>query len=107
MRGRPPDFRNNFINNQTHVRQQMADIQWDDGVTGNYWSGQTGIDVDSDGIGDTCYQINESACDLLPSIYPFPIVDVDIKVNEADEPLWITWKDNARISIGMDLFCLF
>ena len=45
--------------------------QWDNGTIGNYWHYYGGVDIDSDGIGDTPYSIPGSA----GSIDYFPIWD--------------------------------
>ena len=48
---------------------------WDNGYPagGNYWSGYTGIDANSDGIGDTPYVINSINKDNFPLMSPTAI----------------------------------
>ena len=33
--------------------------QWDNGTKGNFWSDYTGIDINSDGVGDTPYNLSD------------------------------------------------
>ncbi|GAH35691.1 unnamed protein product [marine sediment metagenome] len=49
---------NNFINNVGTNAYDACSNQWDDGITGNYWSDYTGVDDDGNGIGDTPYNIS-------------------------------------------------
>ena len=45
---------NNFVNNTNQIDVTYAGSNiWDDRNEGNYWSNYNGIDLDSDGIGDT------------------------------------------------------
>lgn len=64
-------YHNNFFNNTTQVRLPSEDSrgqlsfrnQWDNGSEGNFWSDYTGTDNNSDGIGDSPYQIKRQTSD--------------------------------------------
>lgn len=64
-------YHNNFFNNTTQVRLPSPDSSgqlsfmnlWDNGWEGNFWSDYTGIDNNSDGIGDSPYQIKRQTSD--------------------------------------------
>jgi len=60
-------FHNNLIDNalQACVTVGYANI-WNNGVEGNYWSDDTGIDVNHDGIGDIQYEIDSGNVDHYP-----------------------------------------
>lgn len=64
-------LKNNFINNtyQVEVTPRYTNT-WDAGYPsgGNYWSDYTGVDNNSDGIGDTPYVIDENNRDRYPLI---------------------------------------
>ena len=67
-------FHNIFNNSQQVVISNYGYVNfWDDGYPsgGNYWSDYNGTDVDSDGIGDTSYYIDEYNQDNYPLITPF------------------------------------
>jgi nitrous oxidase accessory protein len=54
-------FHNSFLENGSPVLcQDNSTNLWDNGLEGNYWSNYTGLDADSNGIGDTPYIINAS-----------------------------------------------
>ncbi len=89
-------YRNNFIGNGVQARQYNANNQWDDGTHGNYWSDYAGIDADGDGVGGAPYLFDENGRDDLPSMFPFPYVEADIKANGAD--------GSALISTGESVF---
>jgi len=91
-------YHNNF-NNIQNANDSGTDNIWDDGYPsgGNYWSDYTGVDyyhgpnqdiLDSDGIGDTPYNITEdgSVQDRYPLINPFgenpPVADFTYTVDE-------------------------
>ena len=85
-------YANNFINNNNNANSSYSINNWNsteqityqyNGSTfinyvGNYWSDYTGLDSDSDGIGDTPYEINDSAelQDNYPLIEPWEGVDL-------------------------------
>jgi len=61
-------YHNNFIGNTDNADDAMSDNYWyepnDD--EGNYWDDYNGIDGNSDGIGDTPYNVTGSIQDLYP-----------------------------------------
>jgi parallel beta-helix repeat protein len=61
-------YHNNFVNNTVHAKARDAESvdTWDYGAEGNYWSGYMSEDVDSDGIGDAPYVIDENNQDNYP-----------------------------------------
>jgi len=66
-------YSNNFIGNSRNAHD-MSDNHWDNGAIGNYWSDYTGIDNDSDGVGDTPYNIEgEDNKDSYPLMNPVDI----------------------------------
>lgn len=72
---------NNFVANVGHIWLQVSGAIniWDDGypLGGNYWSDYTGIDADSDGIGDTPYTINDNNQDSFPLMHPWKTGDTN------------------------------
>jgi len=97
--GRPSNnilYHNNFINNTKQVITWEAYI-WDNGYPsgGNYWNDYTGVDANSDGIGDMSYVIdaynNVDRYPLMnpwtplwvpPSVQPPPGVQVGVKAGD-------------------------
>ncbi len=60
---------NNFVNNELNVWLYEGNgISWDEGSSkgGNFWSDYTGLDANSDGIGDTPYVIDSLNQDAYP-----------------------------------------
>lgn len=49
-------YNNNFIENSRSAHDR-SNNQWDNGAVGNYWDDYTGSDANSDGIGETAYDI--------------------------------------------------
>ncbi|MGQ9530712.1 MAG: right-handed parallel beta-helix repeat-containing protein [Candidatus Bathycorpusculaceae bacterium] len=66
-------YHNNLKNNTQQVYSLGSTNIWDNGYPsgGNYWSDYTGVDVNSDGIGDTPYDINANDQDRYPLMAPF------------------------------------
>lgn len=68
-------FLNNFINNSVNAKvDSNKHNNWNVGQKGNYWDDYTGVDSNSDGIGDTSYPILEDGnVDNYPLINPIDI----------------------------------
>ncbi len=66
-------YGNNFINNTLHVSigGSYSPDFWDNDIEGNYWDNYTGIDSNSDGIGDTPHVIESSIQDNYPLMGKF------------------------------------
>ncbi|TFF86170.1 MAG: hypothetical protein EU551_02275 [Promethearchaeota archaeon] len=54
-------FLNRFFNNSVNAYDMSSNNYWDNGSIGNYWDDYSGNDLDDDGIGDTPYNITDSA----------------------------------------------
>ena len=70
-------YLNKFIDNNVNAYNYNGTNYFDNGTYGNYWSDYTGVDADSDGIGDTPYYIEEDAIDNYPLMSPANIT-IDI-----------------------------
>ncbi|MGF3573521.1 MAG: right-handed parallel beta-helix repeat-containing protein, partial [Candidatus Bathyarchaeia archaeon] len=59
-------YHNNFINNTQQASFATSENIWDDGYPsgGNYWSDYSGVDANTDGIGDTPYVIATANVDI-------------------------------------------
>jgi len=68
-------FHNIFLDNWRQVQTIDSTNIWDDGYAsgGNYWSDYAGEDVDSDGIGDTPYVIDENNQDRYLLMAPWTL----------------------------------
>jgi len=73
-------FHNNFVNNTAPAVSINSVNVWDDGYPsgGNYWSYYTGVDANSDGIGDTPYVLDVQNVDNYPLMNPFRVIPGDI-----------------------------
>jgi parallel beta-helix repeat protein len=70
-------FLNNFLANKRNA-QDLESNSWDNGTMGNYWDDYTGVDENSDGIGDTPYQIpGGNNFDYYPLMEPYGLFHVD------------------------------
>lgn len=103
-------YHNNFIDNGLNWSQATDTdagdgIYWDNGSVGNYWSDYSGSDVDSDGIGDTPYEINGSndAEDRFPLMLRW-----NGSLQRRDPITWIvdddngSWADFEKIQDAID-----
>ncbi|MBU2565239.1 MAG: right-handed parallel beta-helix repeat-containing protein, partial [Candidatus Thermoplasmatota archaeon] len=94
---------NNFINNSQNAYDPHTNY-WDDGFVGNYWSDYTSIDADSNGIGDTPYNIsgvgNQDKYPLMEPwgeavINPSPIpVMLNNPTSITANSITLTWTQN-------------
>lgn len=76
-------YHNNFMSNRYRGVLEPDSINtWDLGYPagGNYWNNYTGMDVNSDGIGDTPYIINAKNQDKYPLMNPWTMQPHDIAV---------------------------
>ncbi|RZN14561.1 MAG: hypothetical protein EF812_05100, partial [Methanosarcinales archaeon] len=65
-------YHNNLINNTNNNAYDSGTNQWNTSTVGNYYSDYTGSDNNSDGIGDTSYQIpGERNIDYFPLMHPW------------------------------------
>jgi parallel beta-helix repeat protein len=69
-------YDNNFVDNTYQARTDNVSYSvniWDNGYSsgGNYWNDYTGIDSNSDGIGDTPYVIDANNQDRYPLMHPW------------------------------------
>lgn len=99
-------YYNYFINNSVNALDYGLNNQWDNGSIGNYWGDYTGEDLNSDGIGDTPYNISGTANsqDHFP-IWKGPFIKIiipleneifgtnapEFEVNISDPELNYTW----------------
>jgi len=65
-------YLNNFFENYENAVNN-DDNQWDNDILGNYWDDYTGVDLNSDGIGDTTYKEN-SVNDKYPLMHFYPSI---------------------------------
>ena len=89
-------YHNNFIDNTQQVYIYSAGYAnvWDDGYPsgGNYWSDYSGVDSNSDGIGDTPYTIDASNQDRYPLMNPWIERKVGVKVGDwAKYNVGVSW----------------
>jgi parallel beta-helix repeat protein len=106
-------FHNNFIDNPENAHDATGN-NWDNGLSGNYWSDYTGSDSDGDGIGDSPYSIPGNVSqDRYPLMAPYesqtPDVEITItnrvgltisvKNKGTEDALDVDW--NSRLSGGL------
>jgi len=60
-------FQNSFLNNTVHAYDDGINNYWNNSIIGNYWDNYTGIDANSDGIGDTPHTF-QNGTDYLPIV---------------------------------------
>jgi parallel beta-helix repeat protein len=69
-------YHNNFVDNVDQVYTSDSADKWDRDGEGNYWSDYVGEDLDSDGVGDTQYMIDEYNQDNYPLMGLFSFFSV-------------------------------
>jgi parallel beta-helix repeat protein len=77
-------YHNNFANNSAQVFFQSSDNlynKWNSTTEGNYWSNYTGVDANSDGIGDTPYIINRDNIDHYPLMHSYSVKNMISVIN--------------------------
>jgi len=87
-------YHNNFIDNYYQASVESANATWDSACLGNYWSNYVGVDNDSDGIGDTSYQIDNVNIDKFPLMGKF----YNFLVSKKGEMIQICIISNSTIS---------
>ncbi|RZN15123.1 MAG: hypothetical protein EF812_03535, partial [Methanosarcinales archaeon] len=94
-------YHNNLINNTDYNAYDSGTNQWNTSTVGNYYSDYTGSDNDSDGIGDTSYQIpGERNIDYFPLMHPWEKTPLK---GDLDGDSQITSKDATialQIAVG-------
>ncbi|PNX48722.1 MAG: hypothetical protein BV457_03145 [Thermoplasmata archaeon M9B1D] len=66
-------YLNNFVDNDEYNALNNDENIWDNGTIGNYWDDYQGVDLNSDGIGDTKYTDN-SVTDRCPLMHFYPSI---------------------------------
>jgi parallel beta-helix repeat protein len=77
-------YHNNFANNSAQVFFQSSDNlynKWNSTTEGNYWSDYSGVDANSDGIGDTPYIINPNNMDHYPLTHSYSVKNIISVIN--------------------------
>lgn len=70
-------YHNNFVQNTVQADSNANGINnWDDGISGNYWSDYNGTDLNCDGIGDAPYIVNGNNTDRYPLMGMFESIDI-------------------------------
>ncbi len=74
-------YHNNFVNNKQNLVDQTVGYPqrplqsavpaWDNGSSGNYWSGYSGTSTNGDGIGDTPYTITNYSPNSFQAFYNY------------------------------------
>ena len=97
-------YHNNFVNNTQHAYDEDDNTWYNETLhEGNYWDDYTGDDNDSDGIGDTPYDISgDSNQDLYPLMCPWGIPPADIYVDDDADPGWYDATHVRTIQEGVD-----
>jgi len=88
-------YHNSFVNNYYQVSTSEFMNVWDDGYPsgGNYWSDYTGVDANTDGIGDTPYIIDDYNRDRYPLMKPWTAIP-------ASDIYWLAKAIMSEASVG-------
>ncbi|MEM2294277.1 MAG: NosD domain-containing protein [Nitrososphaerota archaeon] len=94
-------YHNDFINNNKQVYTYRSVNIWDYELKGNYWSDYSGIDSNSDGIGDTPYTIDDENKDRYPLMAPYGYFLVNILTNYGTASGSGWYRPGTTISISI------
>jgi parallel beta-helix repeat protein len=92
-------FHNSFFENRHHAYDNANNV-WDDDYPsgGNYWDDYTGVDENSDGIGDTPYPISDGINeDRYPLMHPYEAGDSNPPEVEIINPQNGVYLRNLRL----------
>jgi len=105
-------YLNYFVENGIDAYDFGTNTQWDNGTIGNYWYDYSGVDGNSDGIGDTLYNFG-TGFDLYPIYRERPSITItsplfnerfksppyfNIEVSGSDlDKIWYSLNDDTNI----------
>lgn len=76
-------YHNNFVNNTINAQDNSIGTSWDSKGEGNFWDDYNGSDNNSDGIGDTPYNISgDSNKDYFPLMEPYGRPEIKVSTND-------------------------
>jgi|GEM_PF-1766521 len=103
-------YHNNLINNTNHNAYDTSINQWNTSTVGNYYSDYTGSDNNSDGIGDTSYQIQGgSSIDYFPLMHLWekpPLkgdLDGDNQITSTDAAIALNFAVRGKYDTAADV----
>ena len=110
-------FHNNLLNTGRNAYDNSLNL-WDNGYpsAGNYWSDYSGMDNNSDGIGDVVYNISggAGAQDRYPLVQPWDGSNIDTtppatikNLNYTSGATWINWTWTNPIDFDFDKVMIY